>query len=81
MELGIEKCAMLKMKCRKREITEGIELSNQKSVRTMEKKENYKYNGILEADNIREEEMKYKKKNKKKEHQENKKTSRNKTRK
>ena len=49
MELGIEICAMLLMKSRKRQTVEGIELPYQKSIRTLGEKENYKYWGILEA--------------------------------
>ena len=41
MEFGIEKCAMLTMKNEKREIIEGIELSNQESIRTLIEKENF----------------------------------------
>ena len=42
MEFEIEKCAMLIMKRRKKETTEGIERSNQEHIRTVEKKkENY----------------------------------------
>ena len=41
------------MKSEKREITEGIEIPNQESIRTLGEKENYKYLEILEADNIK----------------------------
>ena len=57
MEFGIEKCAMPIMKSGKRETMERIELPNQKKER---KKENYKYLGILEADTIKQVEMKEK---------------------
>ena len=50
MEFGIEKCAMLVMKSGKWHMT-GVELPNQE-------KETYKYLGILEADNIKQVEMK-----------------------
>ena len=53
MEFGIEKCAMLVMKSGKRHMTEGIELPNQEKIRTLGKKETYKYLGILEADTIK----------------------------
>ena len=43
MEFGIEKCAMLIMKSGKRQITEGIELLSQKSIRTLREKETYEY--------------------------------------
>ena len=58
MELGIEKCAMLAMKSGKRHMTEGVELPNQVVIRTLGEKETYKYLGILEADTIKQEEMK-----------------------
>ena len=58
MEFGIEKCAMLIMKSRKRQMTEGIELANQEKIRTLGEKETYKLLGILEADTIKHEEMK-----------------------
>ena len=50
MEFGIKKFAMLIRKSGKRETTEGTELLNQESIRTLEEKENYKYLEILEAD-------------------------------
>ena len=49
MEFGIEKCAML---------VKGMELPNQDKIRTLRKKETYKYLGILEADTIKKVEMK-----------------------
>ena len=39
MNFSIEKCAMLVMKSRKRQMTEGIELPNQEKIRTLWKKE------------------------------------------
>ena len=60
MEFGIEKCAMLIMKSGKREITEGTEVSNQERIRTLREKENYNYLGKLEADTIKQAEMKEK---------------------
>ena len=48
------------MKSEKREIMEEIEQPNQKSIRKIEEKENYKYLGILEADAIKQTEMKEK---------------------
>ena len=53
MEFGIEKCAMLIMKNGKRQITVGIELSNQERIRTLGEKENYKNLGILEPGTIK----------------------------
>ena len=52
MEIGLEKCAMLIIKNAK---TEGIELPNPERIRTLGKKENYKYLGILEVDTIKDE--------------------------
>ena len=60
MEFGIEKCAMLVMKSGKRHLTDGMELPNQDKIRTLEEKEMYKYLGILEADTIKQVEMKEK---------------------
>ena len=37
MEFGIEKCAMLVMKSRKRHMTDGMELPNHDRIRTLEK--------------------------------------------
>ena len=58
MEFGIEKCAMLVMKSGKRHMTDGIELPNYKKIRTLEENETYKYLGILEADTIKQVQMK-----------------------
>ena len=58
MEFGIEKCAMLVMKSGKRHMTDGIELPNQDRIRTLEEKETYKYLGILEADTIKQVQIK-----------------------
>ena len=58
MEFGIEKCAMLVMKSGKRHMTDGIELPNQDRMRTLEKKETYKYLRILEAETIKQVQMK-----------------------
>ena len=60
MEFGIEKCALLVMKRGKRHLTDGIELPNQEKVRTHAENETYKYLGILEADTIKQVEMKNK---------------------
>ena len=45
------RCAILAMKSRKIQITEGIELPNQERIRPSQETENYKYLGILEANN------------------------------
>ena len=58
MEFGIETCAMLFMKSRKRRMTEGMELPNHDRIRTLEENETYKYLGILEADIIKQVQMK-----------------------
>ena len=46
------------MRSGKRQITEGTEVPNQEGIRTHGKKENYIYLGILEADTIKQVEMK-----------------------
>ena len=58
MEFGIEKCAMLVMKSGKRHLTDGKKLPNQDKIRTLAENENYKYLGILQADTIKQVEMK-----------------------
>ena len=57
-EFSIEECAMLIMISEKRRMTEGMELPNQEKIRTLGEKETYKYLGILEADTIKQVEMK-----------------------
>ena len=58
MKFGIEKCAMLIMKSGKRYMTDGMELPNHEKIRTREENETYKYLGILEADTIKQVQMK-----------------------
>ena len=60
MEFGIEKCAMLVMKSGKRHLTTGMKLLNQDKIKTLGEKETYKYLGILEANTIKQVEMKEK---------------------
>ena len=60
MEFGIEKCAMLVMKRGKRHLTDGMELPNPDKIITLAENETYKYLGILEADTIKQVEMKNK---------------------
>ena len=48
------------MKSSKRYLMVGMELANQDKIRTLGEKEIYKYLGILEADTIRQVEMKEK---------------------
>ena len=57
MGIGIEKCAMLIMRSRKRRMTEGIELPN-RNIRTFEEKETYKLLENLEAGPIKHAEIK-----------------------
>ena len=60
MEFGIEKYAMVIMKSGKRQMTDGVELPNQEKNRTLGEKETNKYLEILEADKIKQVEMKEK---------------------
>ena len=60
MEFGREKCTMLVMKSGKRHLTDRMKLPNQNKIRTHGEKETYKYLGILEADTIKQVEMKEK---------------------
>ena len=60
MEFSMEKCTMLVMKSGKRYMTEGIEVPNQEKIRMLREKETNKYFGILEADTIKQVEMKEK---------------------
>ena len=58
MEFGIEKYAMLLRKSGIRYLTAGMELPNQDKIITLAKNETYNYLGILEADTIKQEQMK-----------------------
>ena len=58
MEFGIEKCAKLVMKSGKLHMTDGMELPNHDKIRTLGENKTYKYFGILEADTIKQVEMK-----------------------
>ena len=60
MEFDIEKCAMLVMKSGKRHMTERVKLPNQVLIRILGEKETYKYLEIMEADTIKQQEMKEK---------------------
>ena len=60
MEFSIEICAMLVMNRYKRHLTGGMELSNQYKIRTLGENETFKYLGILEADTIKQVEIKKK---------------------
>ena len=48
------------MKSCKRHLTDGMEIPNQDKIRTLEEKESFKYLGILEAETIKQVEMKEK---------------------
>ena len=63
MKVGIENCAMLVMKRGKRHVTDGMEQRNQDKIKTLRKNETYKYLGFLEAETIKQVEMKDKNKN------------------
>ena len=56
----LRKCAMLVMKSGKQHMTDGMEQPNQDKIRTFGENETYKYVGILEADTIKQVEMKEK---------------------
>ena len=58
MECGIEKCAMLVMKRGKRYLTDGMEQPNQEKIRTLVENETCKYVSFLEADTMKQVEMK-----------------------
>ena len=64
MKFDIDKRATFIMISVKREITERIELPNQERIRTLREKENDKNLGILEADSIKQAEIKGKNKKK-----------------
>ena len=59
MEFGIEKCAMLVMKSGKPQMTDGMKLPNHDKIRTLGENETYKYLGILAADTIKQEIVRY----------------------
>ena len=58
MEFGIENCALLVIKSGKRHMTERMNLPNHDRIRTLEENEAYKYLDILEADTIKQVQMK-----------------------
>ena len=58
MEFGIDKCAMLVMKSGKRHMIDRMELPNHHKIKTLGENEPYKYLGILEADTIKQLQMK-----------------------
>ncbi len=58
MEFGIEKCAVLQMKRGKLEASRGCKLTNGTIMRGLSDEETYKYLGIIEAEDIKHEDMK-----------------------
>ena len=60
MEFGIDKCGILVMKRGRYKNSEGIKLPNDQEIKGINLDNGYKYLGILEADGIKEEEMKEK---------------------
>ena len=58
MEFGLEKSTMLVIKRGKRHMTDGMEPPNHDKIWTLREEEIYKYLGILEADTIKQMEMK-----------------------
>ena len=58
MEFDIQKCAMLIMKSGKRHMTDGMELPNHDKIITLGETKTCKYLGILEADTIKQVQMK-----------------------
>ena len=60
MEFGIEKCGMLVMKKGKYAKSDGIKLPNEKEIQEIDLEKGYKYLGVLEADVIKDKDMKEK---------------------
>ena len=58
MEFGIQKCALLVLKRGKSVKTEGIQLQDSSFIRSLEYDENYKYLGVLQANEVNGSEMK-----------------------
>ena len=58
MEFGVKKCAMLMMRRRRLVRSEGIVLPDENKIRVICENDSYKYLGVLEADQIKREEMK-----------------------
>ena len=56
----VELTAVLVMKSDKRQLNDGMELPNKDKIKTLAENETYKYLGILEADTIKQAEMKEK---------------------
>ena len=60
MQFGIEKCTMLVMKSGKRHMKKGVELPKSSCNQNARRKETYKELEILDADTIKQAEMKEK---------------------
>ena len=60
MQFGIDKCSMFVIKKEKIVKSDGIQLPNDKVIKSLEEGESYKYLGVLEADEVVVNEMKYK---------------------
>ena len=60
LEFGIEKCAVLVMKSEKMIKSDGIKLPDEQVMRSLREGEEYKYLGILEADQVKQKEIKEK---------------------
>ena len=58
MQFGIDKCAMLVMKKGKIVKSDGIQLPNDKVIKSLQEGESYKYLGVPEADEVMVNEMK-----------------------
>ena len=58
MEFGVKKCAMLVMRRGRLVRSEGIVLPDENEIRVIGENDSYKYLGVLEADQIKREEMK-----------------------
>ena len=52
MQFGIDKCAILVMEKGKIVNSDGIQLPNDKLIKSLEEGESYKYSGVLEADEV-----------------------------
>ena len=59
-DFNLEKRSKLIMRSEKQHMAERIELSSQEKIRTLGEKKTYKYLGILDADTIKQEELKKK---------------------
>ena len=60
MEFGIEKCGILVMKKGKYAKSDGIKLPNENEIQEIDLEKGYKYLGVLEADVIKDKDMKEK---------------------